>query len=85
MIVYVDKDYKCHASNDGTMIAVEIDDFNDKCQTYIEGYCYDDSKGYAHVYPWKPMSELEAAQEQYEKDSAALLAAYQEGVNSAYD
>ena len=71
MIIYVDKDHKCHTSNDGTMTAVEIEDFDHKCQTYIEGYCYDTSKGYAHVYPWKPYAELENAQREYEHEQMA--------------
>lgn len=45
----------------------------------------DTSKGYVQIYPWKLMNELEAAQAQYERDHAELQAAYQEGVNSAYD
>lgn len=85
MVVYVDAEYKCHTVDDGTMTAVEDRFFDRKCDTMIEGYCYDTSKGYVQIYPWKPYAELEAAQEQYEKDNAALMAAYQEGVNSAYD
>ena len=40
MIVFIDKDYKCHASNDGTMRAVEVPDFEGKCAAYIEGTRY---------------------------------------------
>lgn len=38
MIVYIDNDYKCHPSNDGNMVAVEVDFFNGKCDAFIEGY-----------------------------------------------
>ena len=75
MVVYVDKNKHCHPNDDGTMTPVEIDFFNNKCDAFIEGYAYDDSKGYAQIYPWKPYSELEAAQRTYEKQ---LLAEYEE-------
>ena len=85
MIVYVGKDYKCHASPGDGLTPVEDAFFDGKCDTFIEGYCYDTSKGYTQIYPWKNSAELEAAQAQYEKDSAVLMAEYQRGVNSAYD
>ena len=69
-VVYIDNEYKCHAVNDGTMTAVEDAFFDNMCDTFIEGYCYDTSKGYLQIYPWKPYSELDAAQKQYEKDLA---------------
>ena len=83
--IYVDRINHCHRIDDGTMIAVEMSNFIGKCDTWVEGYCYDTSKGYPQIYPWKPLNELEAAQAQYERDHAELQAAYQEGVNSAYD
>lgn len=83
--IYVDSLHHCHRIDDGTMTAVETTVFIGKCDTWVEGYCYDTSKGYVQVYPWKPLNELEAAQAQYERDHAELQAAYQEGVNSAYD
>ena len=83
--IFIDSDYKCHVTNDGTMTAVETDFFDGRCDTFVEGYCYDDRKGYVQIYPWKDYDELAAAQGQYERDMAELLAAYQKGVNSAYD
>lgn len=65
--IYIDSDFKCHLTNDGTMTAVETDFFNSKCATFIEGFCYDDSKGYTQIYPWKPYDELDQAQREYEK------------------
>ena len=38
MTVYLDSDFRCHLTNDGTMTAVETDAFDGKCKTYIEGY-----------------------------------------------
>ena len=83
--IYVDSIGHCHRIDDGTMTAVETAFFVGKCDAVVEGYCYDTSKGYVQIYPWKPMSELEAAQAQYERDMAELQAAYQEGVNSTDD
>lgn len=94
--IYVDSLYRCHRENDGTMTAVETDFFNGKCDAFVEGYCYDTSKGYTQIYPWKPFDELDAAQREYEKQLldeyetalsnsisiSDLDAAYQEGVNS---
>ena len=65
--VYIDSEFKCHVTDDGTRKVVEIDFFNDKCDTFIEGYCYNDSKGYVQIYPWKSYSELDSAQREYEK------------------
>lgn len=86
MNIYVDENNKCHTiDHDGTFREIQHPFFHDKCAAFIEGYCYDDSTGYVQIYPWKPASQLFAAQTQYEADLAAAAAAYQEGVNSAYD
>lgn len=91
--IYLDSEFKCYTSNDGTMTAVETEFFDGKCQTFIEGYRFipsgqtwirEDGAAFAGemVTPWKPYAELAAAQAQYERDRAELQAAYQEGVNS---
>ena len=85
MIIYVDKDYKCHAAPSEGLTPVEDSFFAGKCDAFVEGYCYDTSKGYTQIYPWKNSAELEAAQAQYERDTADLQESYQKGVNSAYD
>lgn len=66
-MIYIDSDYKCHVTNDGTMTAVETDFFDGKCDIFVEGYCYDDRKGYLQIYPWKPYNELDAVQRDYER------------------
>lgn len=38
MIIYIDSDFKCYASNAEGRTAVETDAFNGKCQEFIEGY-----------------------------------------------
>lgn len=112
--IYLDDDFKCHTSNDDTMSAVETEVFDGKCDAFIEGYrlvpygetwTRSDGKVFhgEMIAPWKPYSELDAAQRRYEKQLLAeyeakltemeansiavseLEAAYQEGVNSAYD
>lgn len=65
--IYIDLDYKCHVDNDGTMTAVEDSFFDGKCDTFVEGYCYDDRNGYIQIYPWKPYNELDNAQREYER------------------
>lgn len=77
--IYVDRDYKCHAADDGTMTPVETDFFNGKCDAYIEGYRFVPSgctwtRSDGEVFrgemvaPWKPWHELDAAQRQYERE-----------------
>ena len=76
--VYIDTDYKCHVTDDGTMIAVENEFFNNKCQTFVEGHRYvpngeqwtrDDSTVFQGemITAWKPYDELDAAQREYER------------------
>lgn len=36
--IYIDSEYKCHVTNDGTMTAVETDAFDGFCDAYIEGF-----------------------------------------------
>lgn len=97
MKIYIDADFKCHTTNpDGTFRERETDFFDGKCDTFIEGYrhipsgeSWTRSDGVAFqgemIAPWKPYDQLAAAQAQYEADLAEAAAAYQEGVNSAYD
>lgn len=86
MTVYIDSDFKCHLEDDGTMIAVQTDAFAGKCQEYIEGYRFipageswtrEDGvifKGEMTA-PWKPYSELDAAQREYEREQLADMRA----------
>ena len=91
--IYIDSDFKCHVTDDGTFASFETDFFDGKCDTFIEGYRFvpagevwtrPDGKVFKGemIAPWKPYSELAAAQAQYEQTMAELTAAYQEGVNS---
>lgn len=38
--IYLDSDFRCHLTDDGTMTAIETDVFDYYCNTYIEGYRY---------------------------------------------
>ena len=83
MTVYIDADYKCHATDNGAMKAVETDFFDGKCVTFIEGYRYipsgeswtrEDGMVFNGkiISPWKDYRELAAAQKQYELDEAII-------------
>lgn len=88
MTIYIDSDFKCHVTNDGTMTAVETTFFEGKCQEFIEGYrfiptgeSWTRSDGVVFhgemIAPWKPFAELDAAQREYERQ---LLAEYAEAL-----
>jgi hypothetical protein len=97
MKVYIDSYFHCHTTNpDSAFREVETDFFDGKCDTFIEGYRFvpagetwvrSDGKVFngEMITPWKDYNELAAAQSQYELMMAETEAAYQEGVNSAYD
>lgn len=40
MPIFIDKDYKCHTINDGTMREVDVPFFDGKCPEFIEGHRY---------------------------------------------
>nr|DAZ45379.1 MAG TPA: hypothetical protein [Caudoviricetes sp.] len=86
MMIYIDSEFKCHVSDDGTMTAVKTDAFDGKCDTYIEGYRFipigqtwtrADGVVFAGemIAPWKPWQELDAAQREYEREQYQALAA----------
>ena len=79
MKIYIDSNYKCHVTDDGTMTAVDTDAFDDKCTAYIEGYrlvpagetwTREDGAEFSGemIAPWKPWAELDAAQREYERE-----------------
>lgn len=85
MTIYIDSDFKCHASDpDGAYVAVETTAFDGKCAAYIEGYRYVPS-GAAWtrpdgvvfqgemISPWRDWRELDAAQRAYEREQLAAL------------
>lgn len=96
MTIYLDNDYKCHVSDDGSMSAYETDAFEGKCKTFIEGYrIVPESETWTRedgvvfrglmISPWRDYSILAAAQQGYEESIAEAESAYEEGVNAAYE
>ena len=86
--IYIDSEFKCHAENNGTLLAVETDAFDGKCVTFIEGYRFvpagktlvrEDGVSFAGemISPWKNYDELDAAQREYERQ---MLAEYEEAL-----
>lgn len=87
--VYIDSDFKCHTSDDGTMTSVETTFFDDKCDSFVEGYrIVPDGENWTRsdgvvfhgemIAPWKPYAELDDAQREYER---ALIADMQNALN----
>lgn len=77
--IYIDSNFHCHTTNTGGIYReVETDFFDGKCDDFVSGYCYDDSKGYPAIYSWKPYSELAAVQQEYERQ---LLADYESALS----
>lgn len=77
--IYIDSDFKCHLTNDGTMTAVETDCFDGKCDAFIEGHrfvpfgeSWTRSDGVVFIglmiSPWKDSAGLNFVQRQYEKE-----------------
>lgn len=82
MTIYIDTDFKCHITGDGTMTAVYTDVFDGKCDAYIEGYRFvpagetwprEDGVLFSGemIAPWKPWNELDAVQREYEREQLA--------------
>ena len=98
MKIYIDSEFKCHVTNDGTMKSIETPFFDGKCQTFIEGYCFvpsdeswtrEDGEVFTGemIAPWKDYEKLDAVQREYEQAKLAqyeqeLPQAYLDGVNS---
>lgn len=80
--IYIDSDFKCHVTDDGTMTAVETSFFDGKCDSFIEGYRYvpagktwtrSDGSTFTGemIAPWKDYAELDSAQREYERERLA--------------
>ena len=77
MLIYLDSDFICHLTNDGTMREYETDFFDGKCDEFIEGYrivpdgetwVREDSKVFIGemISPAVDYNELAMAQAEYE-------------------
>lgn len=88
--IYLDHDFKCHLTDDGTMTAVETDFFDGKCAAYIEGFRFvPEGQSWTRedgvvfrgemAAPWRPWPELDKQQREYERQ---ILAEYAEALKT---
>ena len=97
MTIYIDSDYKCHASSGEGFTPVETDAFDGKCRRYIEGYRFvpagetwtrEDGQVFhgEMAAPWHDYSILsefqEVAQEEQDKATAEIATIVEEVYNS---
>lgn len=77
MTIYIDNDYKCYVTDNGTMREFEVDFFDNKCKNFIEGYRYvptgeiwtreDGTKFYGEmIAPWRNYTILSESQEAFD-------------------
>lgn len=88
MTIYIDNDYKCHVSDDGTRRAFDVPFFDGKCAEFIDGYRYvpsgetwtrADGEVFAGemIAPWKDyeqLSEIQTAVDRIQVQSDEELA-----------
>ena len=82
MKIYIDDDFRCHATNPGNDFReFEVSFFDGKCLAFIEGYRFiptgescisEDGAVFTGetIVPWKPYDELDQAQRQHERELA---------------
>lgn len=82
-MIYIDSEYRCHTTNpDGAFREFDVPFFENKCQTFIEGFRFvpygeswtrSDGKVFCGEMKaaWKPYDELDVAQRQYEREQIA--------------
>ena len=86
MKIYIDSDYKCHATPADGLTAVETDFFDGKAPGYIEGYRFvpageswtrEDGAVFSGemAAPWKDWEELDKIQREYEREQYETLTA----------
>lgn len=82
--IYIDSEFKCHVTSGEGLTLVETDAFDNKCNTYIEGYrfipagqTWTRADGMVFtgemIAPWKLWDELDAAQREYEREQYTAL------------
>lgn len=83
MTIYIDSQYRCYTTNDGTRTSIETSVFDGKCKTFIEGYRFipegatwqraDGAIFHGEmITPAVNAAALQKAQEQYEEDLAQM-------------
>ena len=89
-MVYIDSEFKCHLTDDGTVRSAQTDFFEGKCARFVEGYrfipageSWTRADGTVFqgemIAPWKDYRELDEAQRAYEKQ---LLMEYAEALKA---
>lgn len=89
MKVYIDSEFKCHTTQDGTFQEVETSFFEGMCRAFIEGYRFVPSGAVwtredgvifhgEMIVPWKDWLELEEAQRDYERQ---LITKYEQALS----
>lgn len=86
MTIYIDDDYKCYVSAADGRRAIETNEFDGKCQEWIESYRFvpagetwvrEDGEVFTNkmISPWKPLDEAYAAQAAYVTERLAAAEA----------
>ena len=81
MTIYIDNDYKCHLSDDGTRRAFDVPFFDGKCAEFVEGYLYVPSGetwtrkegqvfGGEMIAPWRDYSQISEIQTAVDRTQA---------------
>ena len=81
MNIYIDNDYKCHVTDDGTRRAFDVPFFAGKCAEFVEGYRYvpsgetwtrADGQTFTGemITPWRDYAILAELQALYEEEQA---------------
>ena len=94
--IYLDSEFKCYTSNDSTMTSVQTDFFDNKCDTFIEGYrfvpsgeSWTRSDGIVFhgemITPWKNYIELDTVQRAYEQQLLKEYKTEKEELNASYN
>ena len=90
--IYLDSDFRCHVANDGTMTEIQTAFFDNRCDTFIEGYRFvpsgeswtrEDGEVFhgEMIAPWMPYLELDAAQRENERQ---MLEEYEALIDELY-
>ena len=81
MTIYIDNDYKCHLSDDGTRRAFDVPFFDGKCAEFVEGYRFVPSEetwtrkegqvfAGEMIAPWRNYSEISEIQTAVDRSQA---------------
>lgn len=96
MTIYIDNDYKCHASAAGGRREIETDYFDGKCPEWIESYRYVPAgetwvRGDGVMFigemvsPWRDLTDAYAAQAAYLSEQTAQYEAALSEIESALE